>query len=107
MIAKRLRLWRLQDFNIERLPSAEDVYLIHAVARDNPKDERLFACAEVRDLTPVRDDGGRIVQLPHLERMFTEAAAGIRLFQSHRRSPTPMLESDPAVCLAAAQPEAE
>ena len=26
------------------------------VARDNPKDERLFACAEVRDLTPVRDE---------------------------------------------------
>ena len=27
---------------------------------------------------------GRIVQLPHLERMFTEALAGIRLFQSRR-----------------------
>ena len=54
------------------------------MARDNPKDERLFACAEVRDVTPVRDEAGRIVQLPHLERMFTEAMAGIRLFQSRR-----------------------
>ena len=85
MMGKRLHLWRLSNFNIERLPSVEDVYLFHAVARDNPKDERLFACAEVRDLTPVRDETGRIVQLPHLERMLTEALAGIRLFQSRRR----------------------
>ena len=84
MMAKRLHLWRLSNFNIERLPSVEDVYLLHAIARDNPKDERLIACAEVRDVTPVRDETGRIVQLPHLERMLTEAIAGIRLFQSRR-----------------------
>ena len=84
MMGKRLHLWRLSNFKIERLPSVEDVYLLHAVARDNPKDERLFACAEVRDVTPVRDKTGRIVQLPHLERMLTEALAGIRLFQSRR-----------------------
>ncbi|MGO8797025.1 MAG: carboxyl transferase domain-containing protein [Candidatus Sulfotelmatobacter sp.] len=85
MMGKRLHLWRLSNFNIERLPSVEDVYLIHAVSRDNPKDERLFAAAEVRDVTPVRDAAGRIVQLPHLERMLMEALAAIRLFQSRRR----------------------
>jgi acetyl-CoA carboxylase carboxyltransferase component len=84
MIAKRLHFWRLENFKVERLPSVEDVYLLRCIARDNPKDERLFACAEVRDLTPVRDETGRIVQLPHLERMFTEALAGIRVFQSRR-----------------------
>jgi len=84
MLGKRLHLWRLSNFKIERLPSVEDVYLLHAVARDNPKDERLFVCAEVRDVTPVRDETGRIVQLPHLERMLMEAMAGIRLFQSRR-----------------------
>ena len=84
MMANRLHFWRLENFNIERLPSVEDVYLLHAVAKDNPKDERLFSVAEVRDLTPVRDEAGRIVQLPHLERMLTEALAGIRLFQSRR-----------------------
>jgi acetyl/propionyl-CoA carboxylase alpha subunit/acetyl-CoA carboxylase carboxyltransferase component len=84
MLGKRLHLWRLSNFKIERLPSVEDVYLIHAVARDNPKDERLIACAEVRDVTPVRDSTGRIVQLPHLERMLMEAMASIRLFQSRR-----------------------
>ncbi|MGB8011604.1 MAG: carboxyl transferase domain-containing protein [Terriglobales bacterium] len=84
MLAKRLHLWRLSNFKIERLPSVDDVYLLHAVARDNPKDERLFACAEVRDMTAVRDDTGNIVQLPHLERMLLEAIASIRLFQSRR-----------------------
>ena len=85
MIGKRLHLWRLINFKIERLPSADDVYLIHAVARDNPKDERLFACAEVRDVTPVRDEAGRVVQLPHLEHMLMEALAAVRMFQSRRR----------------------
>ena len=84
MMGKRLHLWRLSNFKIDRLPSVEDVYLIHAVARGNPKDERLFACAEVRDVTAVRNEAGRIVQLPHLERMLSEAMAGIRLFQSRR-----------------------
>jgi acetyl/propionyl-CoA carboxylase alpha subunit/acetyl-CoA carboxylase carboxyltransferase component len=84
MMAKRLHLWRLNNFNIKRLPSAEDVYLLHAVAHGNSKDERLIACAEVRDVTPVRDENGRVVQLPHLERMLTEAMGAMRLFQSGR-----------------------
>ena len=84
MMADRLHLWRLANFDIDRLPSVEDVYVLHAVARENPKDERLFAVAEVRDLTPVRDAEGCVTELPHLERMFTEAAAGIRLAQARR-----------------------
>jgi len=83
MMARRLHLWRLAHFRIERLPSVEDVYLFRAVARDNPRDERLVAMAEVRDLTPIRDEQGRVVSLPHLERMLSEALAGIRLYRSH------------------------
>lgn len=84
MMARRLHLHRFTNFHLERLPSLEDVYLFHAVARDNPKDERLFALAEVRDLTPICDETGRTVQLPLLERMFAETLASIRLYQSHR-----------------------
>lgn len=84
MMGRRLHLWRLGNFSFDRLPSVEDVYLMHAVAKDNPKDERLFAVAEVRDLTPVRDEKGRVVQLPHLERMLAETTASIRQFQSRR-----------------------
>ncbi len=84
MMAKRLQFWRLSEFDVQRLPSAEDVYLFHGVARSNPRDERLFAVVEVRDVTPVRDEAGRVVALPQLERMLLEALTGIRLFQSRR-----------------------
>ena len=84
MMGKRLHLWRLTNFNIDRLPSAEDVYLIHAVAKENSKDERLFGVAEVRDVTAVRDEAGHIVALPHLERMFMEVVAGMHVYQSQR-----------------------
>jgi acetyl-CoA carboxylase carboxyltransferase component/biotin carboxyl carrier protein len=84
MMGKRLDLWRLSEFDIERLPSAEAVYLFRAVAKENPRDERLVCLTEVRDLTPLLDESGRVTSLPHLERVFTEALAAIRLYQSHR-----------------------
>ncbi|HXY40529.1 MAG TPA: carboxyl transferase domain-containing protein, partial [Vicinamibacteria bacterium] len=85
LIGERLRLSRLCHFDIERLPSPEDVFLFHGRARSNPKDERLFALAEVRDATPLRDATGRVVHIPHLERMFMESAAAIRAYQARRR----------------------
>ena len=84
MLAERLELWRLRNFKTRQLRARDDIYLFHAVARDNPKDERLFAFVEVRDLTAVRDEAGQIVQLPHLERVYSEALAGIRDFQARR-----------------------
>ncbi len=90
MIAQRFELWRLTGFRLHRLPSPEGVLLFHGTAHENAKDERLFALAEVRDLTPVRDASGRIVELPQLERTLMEALAGIRRFQS-RRSPAERL----------------
>ncbi len=91
MLVERLQVGRFSKFDLERLPSAEDVYLYRGVAQANPKDERLFAAAEVRDLTPVRDDQGRVVGLPHLERMLHEALAGMRVFQA-RRAPNQRVE---------------
>ena len=85
MIGKRLRLARLAEFELNRLPSVEDVYVFRGVARANPKDERIFGMAEVRDVTPVRDASGRLVAVPHLERMLMEVLAAIRLFQGRRR----------------------
>jgi acetyl-CoA carboxylase carboxyltransferase component len=84
LMALRLQLWRFQAFDLARLPAPEGVYFFHGVARENRKDERLFAIAEVRDLTPVRDEAGRVVQLPQLERLLMEALAGIRRFQARR-----------------------
>ncbi len=84
MMAKRLQLWRMSNFEVQRVPSVEDVYLFHGVAREQARDERLFAFVEVRDLTPVRDPDGRITALPHLERQVLEAFGAMRLFQSQR-----------------------
>jgi len=84
MLAERLQLWRFEAFDLERLPFSHEVHLFHATARENPRDERFFALAEVRDLTPVRDETGRVVQLPQLEHLFHEALAGLRRFQSRR-----------------------
>ncbi|MGZ4182639.1 MAG: carboxyl transferase domain-containing protein [Solirubrobacteraceae bacterium] len=84
MMAHRLRLWRLRDFDLERLPSAEDIYLFRGVARANAKDERLFALAEVRDLTAVHDERGRLVSVPELERMLVSVLEAIRVFQARR-----------------------
>ena len=69
LIAQRMQLERLRNFDLTRLPSAdEDVYLFRCVARDNPADERLVALAQVRDLTPLRDAEGRLAALPGAER---------------------------------------
>ncbi|MGZ4668452.1 MAG: ATP-binding protein [Blastococcus sp.] len=86
LTAQRLDLWRLKDFEGRRLPSPEDTYLLHVVAKDNPNDERLIAMAEVRDLTPLRDETGEIVGFPTVERVLTSCLDALRRGQSHRRS---------------------
>ena len=82
LMVERLHLWRLSNFRVERLPAAEDVYLVRAEAHSNPKDQRLLALGEVRDMTPVRDDDGRIVALPQLERVLLDALEGMRRVQA-------------------------
>ncbi len=84
MMGERLKLWRFKEFKLERLPSAEDIYLFHGVARTNPKDERLFALAEVRDLTAVQDEEGRVVALPELEQILVQVFQTIRGYQARR-----------------------
>jgi acetyl/propionyl-CoA carboxylase alpha subunit/acetyl-CoA carboxylase carboxyltransferase component len=78
MLGKRLDLWRLSNFALERLPSPEDVYLFSGVARDNPRDHRLFALAEVRDLVKVRDEATGLETYPRLGRMGLQALAAMR-----------------------------
>ena len=58
--------------------------MFRGVARANAKDERLFALAEVRDLTPVQDERGRVVALPELERVLVSVLEAIRGFQARR-----------------------
>ncbi|MEU1682171.1 carboxyl transferase domain-containing protein [Micromonospora zamorensis] len=84
-IAQRLQLERLREFDLTRLPSAdEEIYLFKAVARSNPADERLIAMGQVRDLTPLRETDGRLVALPALEEATTLALDAIRDIQARR-----------------------
>jgi acetyl/propionyl-CoA carboxylase alpha subunit/acetyl-CoA carboxylase carboxyltransferase component len=85
MMAARMDFWRLANFELDRLPSAPEVHLFRAVARENPRDERLVALGEVRDLSPVRDETGRITALPQLERTVRQAFESMRSVQSGRR----------------------
>ena len=78
MIARRLQMWRLSNFEIERLPASEDVHLYDCVARTNASDRRLVAVAEVRDLTPVRDERGAVVALPEVEHVLSGCLDAIR-----------------------------
>ena len=82
MIARRLQMWRLKNFEISPLRAPGEVHLFDCVARDTSSDERLIAVAEVRDLTPVRDDAGRVVALPELERVLAGCLDAIRQARS-------------------------
>jgi acetyl/propionyl-CoA carboxylase alpha subunit/acetyl-CoA carboxylase carboxyltransferase component len=84
MQGKQLEFTRLRHFFLERLPAAEDVYLFKGVARENPRDERLFALVEVREATVVRDGAGRLIGVPYFERMALEAFTAVRRAQLKR-----------------------
>ncbi|MEV4656747.1 carboxyl transferase domain-containing protein [Micromonospora sp. NPDC049301] len=88
-IAQRMQLERLHRFDLTRLPSSdEEVYLFQAVARENRADERLVAFAQVRDLTELREQDGRLVALPTTEDAVAACLDSIRRAQSRRPSKT-------------------
>jgi acetyl/propionyl-CoA carboxylase alpha subunit/acetyl-CoA carboxylase carboxyltransferase component len=85
MIARRLELQRLQNFDRARLPSDdEEVYLFRCVAPHNPADERLVAMAQVRDLIALRETDGRLVALPAVEGALEACLDAIRRVQAQR-----------------------
>ncbi|MEU8181326.1 carboxyl transferase domain-containing protein [Micromonospora sp. NPDC049047] len=88
-IAQRMQLERLHKFDLTRLPSSdEEVYLFQCVARENRSDERLVAFAQVRDLTELREQDGRLVALPTTEDAIAACLDSIRRAQSLRPSKT-------------------
>ena len=78
LVADRLDLWRFDRFELTRLPSTDEVYLFRAVARENAADVRLFALAEVRDLTATIGPDGGIAALPELERVLAACLDALR-----------------------------
>ncbi len=78
MLAQRLELWRLSNFDLVRRPSPEDVYVFDGVAKSNPRDHRLFALGEVRDLMAAEDPVTGERTYPRLERIGLLALAAMR-----------------------------
>src|SRR5262249_59402638 len=70
---------------LTRLPAAPDVHLFRIRGREVPDDQRLVALADVRELTIVRDDAGRITGLPQLERILDACLDGLRSARSADR----------------------
>ncbi len=86
-IAQRMKMERLAKFDLTRLPSSdEEVYLYRCVARENPSDERLVAFAQVRDLTELRDQDGRLLTRPTAEYTIASCVESIRRARSRRPS---------------------
>ena len=105
MIGRRLQLWRLENFEVTRLPSAEDTHVFDCVAKrrngSGPADERLVAVAEVRDITPLRDADGALIAMPELERVLAGCLDGIRqAMAADPRPPAPRVEPGDAVRVA-------
>ena len=78
MVARRMTLGRLREFDVTRLEAPDDVLLYRCVAPDNPSDQRLVAMAQVRQLAVVRDERGRVIGLPHAERAISNCREAIR-----------------------------
>ncbi|MDO5067794.1 MAG: carboxyl transferase domain-containing protein [Propionibacteriaceae bacterium] len=78
MVARRLDLWRLSEFDLERMPAPDDVLLLSAHAKSNASDHRYIAMAQVRQEAVVRDDGGRVVAVPYVERAIEHCLESIR-----------------------------
>jgi acetyl/propionyl-CoA carboxylase alpha subunit/acetyl-CoA carboxylase carboxyltransferase component len=87
MIARRLQMWRLANFEITRLDRADDIHLFDCVARDNASDERLVVVAEVRDVTPLRDADGRVTALPEIEHVLVGCLDTLRDELARRADP--------------------
>lgn len=84
MVARRLDLWRLREFDITRLPAPDDVLLLECVAKSNAADRRLVAMAQVRQLGVVRDDDGRLLGVPHGEHAIERCLEAIRRTRAAR-----------------------
>ncbi len=92
MVARRLDLWRLRDFDVTRIDAPEDVVIYHCIAKGNPADQRLVAMAQARELTLVRDEDERVSALPQLERAIASCVEGIRRGRARLSSSTVTLD---------------
>ncbi|MGW4125681.1 ATP-binding protein [Nocardia sp. NPDC004711] len=77
LVGRRLHLWRLRNFHLNRLPAPADMAVYHAVALENSSDQRLVAMAQVRRFEPVRDGAGAIITVRGAETVLNACAEAV------------------------------
>ena len=88
MIARRLQMWRLENFDITPPPGGRRRPRLRLRRPGEPDRRAAIAVAEVRDLTPVRDEDGRAVALPEVESVLVACLDAIRRRASSRPAAT-------------------
>ncbi|MCX7787805.1 MAG: biotin/lipoyl-binding protein [Spirochaetes bacterium] len=82
---RELRLYRLTNFQLEYLTGGEEYHLVRGVAKENPRDERIFAFVEVSTTRPEFTSDGRIGRMVAFEHVFMEAIYAFRNEQIKRK----------------------
>ncbi len=82
---RELRLYRLANFQLEYLAGGEEYHLVRGVAKENPRDERIFAFVEVSTTRPEFTPDGRIGRMVAFEHVFMEAIYAFRREQIKRK----------------------
>ncbi|MFW5716746.1 MAG: carboxyl transferase domain-containing protein [Spirochaetota bacterium] len=82
---RELRVYRLSNFDTRVVYHSDSVYLVAITARNNPRDERLFALATASEAIPEVDRGGHIERVSEFDEVFMESVFKMRSEQAHRR----------------------
>jgi acetyl/propionyl-CoA carboxylase alpha subunit/acetyl-CoA carboxylase carboxyltransferase component len=75
--ARRIDLERLDGFELERIPSGENIYCFHCRSREVASDERVIVLADARSRSP-DDDREVALHVPAFEHAFYEATRALR-----------------------------
>ncbi|MFP4491998.1 MAG: carboxyl transferase domain-containing protein, partial [Spirochaetaceae bacterium] len=82
---RELRVYRLKNFKTKILYHSESVMLLEATSKDNPKDIRLFAFADVSEIEPETDSTHSFRRLLMFENLYMEAVFAMRSAQAKYR----------------------
>ncbi len=85
MSYRELRVFRLRRFHLQMLYQSESVYLVGAIAKENSRDERLFALVQVPSTRVELDENGNIARMVALENVLMEAVYAMRAEQATRK----------------------
>ena len=83
--ARRLELWRLEGFEVERLEAPAELLAFRTRARTNPRDERLVVYADLQRVPQVGDAGfGGGPEVREFDRVLGECLRVVREAQAQR-----------------------